>query len=551
MCNDAETHTGNVEEPAMYETTRHRTNVIRASGLVLALICLSGGCAQLPSPRAIEGEDPLSTTPTGGDDSSEAMSIPGDPMVAADTPARPPSSGDDFDADHEAGSVDGEPVEPPATSSIPDADAESEEGPEGDPDDSDGVADSDRPADDAEIPSDDDDSIEPDDWPEDDPDSGDYPSGVLTAGSFDDNLNYDVYSDFLSDSVQNVPAYVLPDIALGKRVIITVQNNAGQPIADARVIVEPTGGDEQQSQPVLDLTTGSDGRVLFLTGLDGGDESDSFVVAVYPPTGALPVEEAADLNSSDWRITLPSEPSVRPGQLDLAFVIDATGSMSDELEYIKTEVDGIVARVSNEFPEVDMRFALIVYRDDGDIYVTRGFDFTDSLETFQESLAAQRARGGGDYPEAMHLALEEAERLAWRERDTARVLFLIADAPPHEPFARQTMNAVGALRSSGVAIYPVAASGVALEAELIMRTAAMLTLSQYLFLTDDSGVGNPHAEPHIPCYHVEHLDRLMIRMIESELAGEAVYPEPHEVIRTVGNPVDGVCTGADQQGQPG
>jgi len=41
-----------------------------------------------------------------------------------------------------------------------------------------------------------------------------------------------------------------------------------------------------------------------------------------------------------------------------------------------------------------------------------------------------------------------------------------------------------------------------------------------LGLTDDSGVGNPHAEPNVPGYNVDRLDRLMIRMIASELAGE-------------------------------
>ena len=88
-----------------------------------------------------------------------------------------------------------------------------------------------------------------------------------------------------------------------------------------------------------------------------------------------------------------------------------------------------------------------------------------------------------------------------------------------------------------------------------MRSAAFLTLSEYLFLTDDSGVGNPHAEPHIPCYLVQRLDQLMIRMIQAELTGARVEPDPADIIRTVGNPVAGVCvpeeddTGQQQDGQ--
>lgn len=75
-----------------------------------------------------------------------------------------------------------------------------------------------------------------------------------------------------------------------------------------------------------------------------------------------------------------------------------------------------------------------------------------------------------------------------------------------------------------------------------MRSAAFLTLSEYLFLTDDSGVGNTHAEPHIPCYQVQRLDQLMTRMIQAELTGARVEADPADIIRTVGNPVNGVCT---------
>ena len=72
-----------------------------------------------------------------------------------------------------------------------------------------------------------------------------------------------------------------------------------------------------------------------------------------------------------------------------------------------------------------------------------------------------------------------------------------------------------------------------------MRSAAQLTGGRYLFLTDDSGIGNAHAEPHIPCYQVQHLSTLVARMIRTELTG--VREEAQEVLRSVGNPSDGVC----------
>jgi von Willebrand factor type A domain len=219
-------------------------------------------------------------------------------------------------------------------------------------------------------------------------------------------------------------------------------------------------------------------------------------------------------------------------------VLDTTGSMQDEINHLKAEIRGICQAIQKRFPEVNQRFALICYRDEGDEYVVRSFDFNPSLDKFQQNIAAQSAAGGGDYPEAMHKGLEEANQLRWRERDTASVMFLIADAPPHAQHMNRTLAAVNTLRKKGVAVYPVACSGYDDACEFVMRSSALLTGSKFLFLTDDSGVGNAHAEPRIPYYQVESLEKLMIRMIGSELSGQHVQPNPADIMRTVGKKVN-------------
>ena len=79
-----------------------------------------------------------------------------------------------------------------------------------------------------------------------------------------------------------------------------------------------------------------------------------------------------------------------------------------------------------------------------------------------------------------------------------------------------------------------------------MRTAAQMTGGRYIFLTDDSGIGNSHAEPAIPCYHVTKFDGALVRMVESEMSGTHVQPKAEEIIRTVGNPQNGQCTTKDR-----
>jgi hypothetical protein len=103
-------------------------------------------------------------------------------------------------------------------------------------------------------------------------------------------------------------------------------------------------------------------------------------------------------------------------------------------------------------------------------------------------------------------------------------------------------SGIEAARKKGIRIYPVGASGVDDNSEYLMRMAAQQTAARYLFLTDDSGVGNAHAEPHIPCYPVQHLNNLMVRMIDSELTGVRVPALASDVVRSVGSPQGNVCT---------
>lgn len=166
-----------------------------------------------------------------------------------------------------------------------------------------------------------------------------------------------------------------------------------------------------------------------------------------------------------------------------------------------------------------------------------GSDATKSL------LMRLDAAGGGDVPEVPERALTEAARLSWdASPPTAKLVFWVADAPPHDGEKAAFSTAVRTLRDQGVQVYPVASSGIDVRTEYARRASAQLTQGRYLFLTDDSGVGNSHLAPTIPCYVVTKLNQAMERAIDSELAGTRVEVDPARVVRTVGNPVDGKCS---------
>lgn len=351
-------------------------------------------------------------------------------------------------------------------------------------------------------------------------------SGTLTAGSFDDNLNPWVYDKFVDQARSHPDLASLAGAFAGQRTVLRVQDGHGRPLGDAEVEIDGKR-----------MKTRSDGRVVWVSGWDSGPQGRGKAKVRHGNASTT----ISINNQIEQLVTLKDAQGTLPSKLDIALVIDATGSMGDELEYLKVEIRDIAEAIHHHFPGVDQRFALVVYRDNGDAYTTRVFDFTSNLDAFQRDLGAQSANGGGDYPEAMDAAMEAAERLSWSKGDAARVTFLVADAPPHANKFDDTLDAVDGLRERGVAVYPVASSGVAGEAEFVMRSAALLTGAQYLFLTDDSGVGNPHAEPHIPCYTVEQLAPLMVRAVTSELSGRRVEPESRYTVRTVGQGQGGVC----------
>lgn len=144
------------------------------------------------------------------------------------------------------------------------------------------------------------------------------------------------------------------------------------------------------------------------------------------------------------------------------------------------------------------------------------FPFTDDLEEAEGQISAQSANGGGDYPEAVETALYHAVfQQSWRESARARLLFLLLDAPPHN--TETNINTLHwttvATAAQGIRIIPVASSGVDDPTEYLLRFLAISTGGTYVFLTDDSGIGNPHDEANVPGHEVEYLNDLLVRLI--------------------------------------
>jgi len=203
-------------------------------------------------------------------------------------------------------------------------------------------------------------------------------------------------------------------------------------------------------------------------------------------------------------------------RIELAFIVDATGSMGDELEFLKNDLTDVIRKVQADNANTTISTGTVFYRDEGDAYVTKLSDFTTLVEETTNFIEDQRADGGGDYPEAVHTALDKAlTNLQWRINAKTKIAFLLLDAPPHQ---NQAVNAslkksITEAAKKGVKIIPIVASGIDKPTEFLMRHFAIATNGTYVFITNDSGIGNDHLEPTVGDYQVEFLNDLMVRLI--------------------------------------
>ncbi len=360
--------------------------------------------------------------------------------------------------------------------------------------------------------------------------------GTLTAGDYDDHLNPHLYNDYAARYLQNRGQWIdTPRLDFSKRVLIRVSNTSARPLADAKVEIISS-----ESQAITTLYTAANGETSVYTNLDSIPET--FTLRVTASDGTAEQKEISLQQASaagEIHVTLDISDRSDSIPVDVMFVVDTTGSMSDELSFLQTELTDIIGALPQQ--QSDINVGLVFYRDYGDTYVTRAYDFSEDLNSSQLNLNQESAAGGGDYPEAMDQALEAALRADWRE-NSRKLLFLLADAPPHSDRIRATWNAASAARKNNIHLVPVAASGVAEDAEYIMRSIAALTNGRYIFLTDDSGYGLAHDEPDVDCYVVTSLRHAMMRAMASLVTGNRVEPTDSEIIRRVGNYDNGKCS---------
>lgn len=334
-------------------------------------------------------------------------------------------------------------------------------------------------------------------------------AGMLTGGEWNDNDHWDFWEGLYSSNNYGVDWSGYREewrTGLECRAAVTVTDSSGAPVSGAEVQgIGYSAVTDNKGRAYLFCKESqlAGGPSEFTVTYNGGSQTFSGIVG----------------SDSEFTFALDGEAAPAAKTLDLMIMCDTTGSMGDELEYLKAELEDVVTRIKQENANIPVRISVNFYRDEGDEYVVREFPFTTDLDAAVRAISEQSADGGGDTPEAVHTALNSAVNSHDWGEDSIKVMFLVLDAPPHEDaqIIDEVVKHTRTAAEKGIRIVPVAASGVEKSCEYLLRSMAIMTGGTYTFLTDDSGIGYSHTEPTIGAYDVEKLNDMMVR-----IAGEYI-----------------------------
>jgi uncharacterized protein YegL len=176
--------------------------------------------------------------------------------------------------------------------------------------------------------------------------------------------------------------------------------------------------------------------------------------------------------------------------VEVAFVVDTTGSMGGLIEGAKRKIWSIATAIVDANPDADIRMGLVAYRDIGDDYVTKTFDLTTDIQDLYANLLELKARGGGDWPESVNEALDVAvNKLRWTPSgDVRRIVFLVGDAPPHMDYAQDTKypTTLAVAKQKDIIVNAVLA-GNARDTERVWRDIAQAGNGRFISIPQDGG----------------------------------------------------------------
>lgn len=342
-------------------------------------------------------------------------------------------------------------------------------------------------------------------------------AGILTGGETNDLGKWELWNDMVKDALES-------QIKLWKfhpyhRYTVLLQNKDGMPVHGARVKLI-----NNQKAVLWESVTDNTGTAQLWKGIftKVTDTTVSEIIIEYKNVTEKienPVEFFKGINTKKLNISYE-----KSNKVDIAFVVDATGSMQDEIDFLKEEVNNIITKTQTTYSDIDLQLGSVFYRCIGNSYTTRSISLTNEFSAVMNFIKDQNADEGG--MEAVEVALDDAvNKLKWRDDARTRLMFIVLDEPSgyYDTIVNKIQSVIQMAAKKGIKIIPIVASGSGggvvqdRNLEFLMRSTALATNGNYIFITDHSGIGGKHTEPVIDNYEVELLNDIIVRTIYNNI----------------------------------
>jgi len=333
-------------------------------------------------------------------------------------------------------------------------------------------------------------------------------SGQLTAGEWNDLNNWEDWKLLIKEyDYKDMESHW--QIFPSERYPVFITNNDGLPVSNCIVELKDNYGNT-----VWKNISDNTGKAELWNGLDGQKSTNLKIVVSKDGYSSENIDPQTAANGIN-HFSLNTE-CKKYKDVEIMFVVDATGSMGDEISYLRSELSNVIKTVKeNDKNNLNYRIGSVFYKDTEDDYLTETSDLNNDISKTINFIKTKSAGGGGDFPEAVDEALAAALDQKWTNEAAGKFIFLLLDAPPHHNdavMARLQMQ-IKTAAAKGIKIIPITASGIDRPTEFLMKFLSISTNGTYVFITDDSGIGGSHLDPIVDDFEVEKLNELLIRVI--------------------------------------
>jgi hypothetical protein len=187
-------------------------------------------------------------------------------------------------------------------------------------------------------------------------------------------------------------------------------------------------------------SSAADGELALSTPSPSGADSGGFDIGTVTPGGG-------SMGGGGWDGMIGQ---LRRHGLDIVLCFDSTGSMSGEINQVKSQIEKIGQTLTTLVPKA--RISICTYRDEGDEYVAKGAPLTSSIQETSDYLARISAGGGGDHPEAVDEGLYWSVSQNNFRPGARKIILLFGDAPPHPDKLKRCLEIASSFRSANKGI---------------------------------------------------------------------------------------------------